>query len=113
MTRLLALALFVVTWASCSTAAQQSKPQTGADVVATVGATTITLAQVDDVALQQPASNFGSARLAQALYQAQVSGDVKAADWRVSVEDARPDSLAVCDSLQSVRVPIVKLPLVE
>ena len=43
----------------------------------------------------------------------QVSGDVNAADWRVSVEDARPDSLALCNSLQSERVPIVKVPLVE
>jgi protein-disulfide isomerase len=39
-------------------------------VVATVGSTSITLAEVDEKALQQPASNFGSAKLSQALYDA-------------------------------------------
>jgi protein-disulfide isomerase len=55
---------------SCSTSAQPIKPQTASDVVATVGATSITLAQVDEVALQQPASSFGSLKLAQAMYEA-------------------------------------------
>src|SRR5204863_50329 len=55
---------------ACSTAAQQSKAPAPTDVVATVGTTRITLAQVDEVALQQPAGNFGGAKLSQALYQA-------------------------------------------
>src|SRR5437763_10169364 len=55
---------------ACSTAAQQSKVPNPTDVVATVGTTRITLAQVDEVALQQPAGNFGGAKLSQALYQA-------------------------------------------
>ena len=54
--------------AACSSAAEQSKTQSPTDVVATVGGTSITLAQVDEVALQQPAGNFGSARLVVALY---------------------------------------------
>jgi protein-disulfide isomerase len=40
------------------------------DVVATVGATSITLAEVDDKALKQMASDFGPVRLAEALYEA-------------------------------------------
>ena len=56
--------------AACSTSAQQTKAQNPADVVATVAGTSITLAQVDEVALQQPASSFGSAKLSQAIYQA-------------------------------------------
>ena len=55
---------------SCSTSAQPIKPQTASDVVATVGATSITLAQVDELALQQPASSFGSLKLSQAMYEA-------------------------------------------
>jgi protein-disulfide isomerase len=39
-------------------------------VVATVGAASITLSEVDDKALEQPVSNFGSAKLSQALYEA-------------------------------------------
>ena len=41
-----------------------------ADVVATVGSTAITLAQVDEKALQQAASTFGGMKLSQALYEA-------------------------------------------
>jgi len=55
---------------ACSTAAQQSKTPNPTDVVAAVGGTTITLAQVDEIALQQPAASFGGAKLSQALYQA-------------------------------------------
>jgi protein-disulfide isomerase len=58
------------TSASCSTSAQPAKPASATDVVAAVGATRITLAQVDDVALQQPAGNFGSLKLSQAVYEA-------------------------------------------
>jgi protein-disulfide isomerase len=55
---------------ACSTAAQQTRPQQAADIVATVGGTNITLAQVDETALQQPAATFGNMKLAQAIYQA-------------------------------------------
>ena len=40
------------------------------EAVATVGGAPITLAEVDDKALEQPASNFGSVKLSQALYEA-------------------------------------------
>lgn len=58
--------------AACSTTA--AGPQTaagrGSDVAATVGGVSITLAQVDEQALQQPASDFGASKLQQALYDA-------------------------------------------
>src|SRR3954451_4881566 len=50
--------------------AQQAKRPAPNEVVATVGGQSITLAEVDDKALEQPASNFGSAKLSQALYEA-------------------------------------------
>jgi protein-disulfide isomerase len=56
--------------AACSTSAQPIKPQTSSDVVATVGSTSITLAQVDELALQQTASSFGGLKLSQAMYEA-------------------------------------------
>jgi protein-disulfide isomerase len=55
---------------ACSTAAQQTRTQQPTDVVATVAGTSITLAQVDEIALQQQTSQFGSVKLSQALYLA-------------------------------------------
>jgi protein-disulfide isomerase len=56
---------------ACSTAAQPAgKQQTATDVVATVGGISITLAEVDEKALQQQAGNFGSLKLSMALYEA-------------------------------------------
>ena len=55
---------------SCSTSAQPAKRLAPGDVVATVGSTPITLAEVDDKALQQPAVSFGEVKLVQALYEA-------------------------------------------
>jgi hypothetical protein len=67
----LSLAALIAVLTACSlTAAQQAKRPAPADTVATVGGTPITLAEVDDKALEQPASNFGSAKLSQALYEA-------------------------------------------
>ena len=70
MSAALAVAVLVVFGASCSTSAQQAKKQTATDVVATVGTTSITLGEVDDIALQQPAGNFGSLKLSQAMFEA-------------------------------------------
>jgi protein-disulfide isomerase len=59
--------------ASC---AKKAAPSTSApatakpDVVATVGSTSISLEEVDQRALAQPASDFGGAKLSQALYEA-------------------------------------------
>src|SRR5437867_12241451 len=57
--------------AACSSSSAQAPRQPGPnDVVATVGSSPITLAEVDEKALQQPVSNFGSVKLSQALYDA-------------------------------------------
>ena len=56
--------------AACSTEAQSSRQPAPSDVVATVGRTTITMADVDERALKQAAGNFGALTLAQALYEA-------------------------------------------
>jgi protein-disulfide isomerase len=55
---------------ACSTSAQPAKSPAAADVIATVGSSPITLADVDAKALQESAADFGSVRLAQALYLA-------------------------------------------
>ena len=48
-----------------------ARPDNGPnDVVATVGSTSITLAQVDDKALRLPAESFGAGKLFQILYEA-------------------------------------------
>src|SRR5207245_1898120 len=54
---------------ACTTTAQQRKALP-TDVVATVGATSITLEQLDERALQQSVANFGNLKLSQALYEA-------------------------------------------
>ena len=70
MRRFAPIALVLLT--ACSTAAQQAKQPAPADVVATVGSTKITLAEVDAKALGQPVANFGGTLL-QALYDARRS----------------------------------------
>jgi protein-disulfide isomerase len=54
---------------ACSSAAQPSRPA-ASDVVASVGQTTITLAQVDELALQSPVASYDGLKLSQALYEA-------------------------------------------
>jgi protein-disulfide isomerase len=68
LTHFIAAALLLT--ACSSTSAQPSKRPSPTDVVATVGATSITLAQVDDKALEQSVSSFGAMKLSQALYEA-------------------------------------------
>jgi hypothetical protein len=63
-------ALIGVLTACSPTSAQQPRRFGPTEAVATVGGTPITLAEVDDKALEQPVSNFGSAKLSQALYEA-------------------------------------------
>jgi protein-disulfide isomerase len=65
----LTLCATLVLLAACSSSAQQAKRQATGDVVATVGGTPITLAEVDEKALDAPTSNF-SGKLSQALYEA-------------------------------------------
>ena len=56
---------------ACSNpAAQPARRLAPNDVVATVGSRSITLAEVDETALEQPAGNFGNEKLSQALYDA-------------------------------------------
>jgi len=63
-----AVPLFLV---ACSSAAQQpARTQAATDVVATVGNVSITLADVDQKAMQQPANEFGTTKLMLAIYEA-------------------------------------------
>jgi protein-disulfide isomerase len=70
MKTLLFAGLIAVLTACSQPSAQQARRPAPNEVVATVGSTSVTLAEVDDKALEQPASNFGSAKLSQALYEA-------------------------------------------
>ena len=70
MRKLILGALLGVLTACSQTSAQQARRQLPTEAVATVGGTPITLGEVDDKALEQPASAFGSAKLSQALYEA-------------------------------------------
>ena len=70
MRNLTLAALLGVLTACSQTSAQQARRPAPTEAVATVDGAPITLAEVDDKALEQPASNFGSAKLSQALYDA-------------------------------------------
>ena len=70
MKRVAATALAVLLTACSSGSAQSAKRPAPTDVVATVGSTPITLAEVDDKALQQTTSSFGNVKLSVALYNA-------------------------------------------
>lgn len=67
---LFAIAAGLLFAAACSTSARQAKRPAPSDVVATVGAVSITLDQVDEKALREPATSFGSFTLSQAMYEA-------------------------------------------
>ncbi len=68
----IALSCFVtvIVLGACSAAEQPTHQMAPTDVVATIGSTSVTLADLDAKALQEPASAFGSARLVQAIYVA-------------------------------------------
>ena len=68
LTHFVAAALLLT--ACSSSSAQSARRQSATDVVATIGTTSITLGQVDEKALEQPVSAFGSMKLSQALYEA-------------------------------------------
>src|SRR5580704_12880336 len=70
MKRLVLGAVAIVVTACSSTSAQQTHQPTPSDVVATVGSATVTLAQVDEKAMQAPATGFGQVKLSQAIYEA-------------------------------------------
>jgi len=71
MHKLTLLATAVVLVTACSTSAQQARRPSPGDVVATVGSASITMAEVDDKALEQPAQ--GGVKLSLALYDARRS----------------------------------------
>ncbi len=62
--------VFLTACSTASTSAQSPRRQGPSDVVATVGATSITLAEVDDRALDRSAADYGAMRLSQAVYNA-------------------------------------------
>jgi hypothetical protein len=69
--RTLTLAVLIGVLTACShPSAQQARRMAPTETVATVDGAAITLAEVDDKAMEQPASNFGGAKLSQALYEA-------------------------------------------
>jgi protein-disulfide isomerase len=65
----LTLCAVLVALTACSSSAQQARRPSQSDVVATVGSQSITLAEVDEKALDAPVSSF-SGKLSQALYDA-------------------------------------------
>jgi protein-disulfide isomerase len=78
----------------CSRTSAQQRPMPGpADVVATVGSTAITLAQVDEKALQQAASTFGAMKLSQALYEARRTVIDQMIDDELIAQDAKARKL--------------------
>jgi protein-disulfide isomerase len=95
----------------CSrTSAQQPRTPSPGDVVATVGATSITLAQVDEKALQQPTANFGSMKLSQALYEARRAAIDDLVDDLLIQQDAKArglDSGAVIQQEVTAKVAAV------
>jgi protein-disulfide isomerase len=68
MKRFIPVALIVLVAACSSTSAQQTRQPAPTEIVATVGPSQITLAEVDDKALEQQAP--GGVKLSQALYDA-------------------------------------------
>jgi protein-disulfide isomerase len=68
--RVVSMASLILAVDACSTSAQQARQPSPGAVIAMVGDVSITLEQVDEKALQEPAGSFGSLKLSQALYEA-------------------------------------------
>jgi len=86
-TKILSAVWLVVLGTACSTAAQPSSQSSPTDVVATIGPATVTLADVDKLALRQTADNFGDLQLVQAIYEArQAALDGIVADRLIEAE---------------------------
>jgi protein-disulfide isomerase len=73
--------------------AQQPRTPAPTDVVATVGSTSITLAQVDEKALQQSTGSFGSMKLSQALFEARRTAAEGLIEDELLTQDAKARKL--------------------
>lgn len=82
-----AAAIIVVT--GCSSKGAPARSLAAGDVVATIGSESITLSQIDEKALQQPASNYGGSKLSQALYEARRSALDEVVDDLLITQDAK------------------------
>ena len=83
----------VLLTACSSGTARQARMPTPNDVVATVGSTSITLAQVDERALQQSTGTFAGMKLSQALYEARRAVIDEMVDDEVIEQDAKARKL--------------------
>jgi protein-disulfide isomerase len=96
-----------------ATVAQSTRQPAPSDVVATVGSTSITLAEVDEKALQQPASNFGPAKLSQALYEARRAALDDIVATKLFDEEAkaqRVDRTSLVEKEITAKIPAVSEP---
>lgn len=95
--------LVLVGITACSTSAQparQTRTPAPTDVVARYGDETLTLAEVDARALSQPTSNFGSMRLADALYEARRSAIDDIINIRLIEREAKAHGVEVAPLLE-------------
>lgn len=81
-------------------AAQQPRTPVPTDIVAAVGSTSITLAQVDEKALQQSTSNFGAMKLSQALFEARRAAVEALIEDELLTQDAKARKLDVAALVQ-------------
>jgi protein-disulfide isomerase len=79
----------IVCLAACSTAAQPATQLSPDQPVATVGSWSITLSQVDELAMRQPVASFGGVRLGQALYMARMAALDEIVGNRLLDEEAK------------------------
>jgi protein-disulfide isomerase len=85
----------LVLLAGCSaSSAQQARMQAPDEVVASIGSRSITLAEVDQRALQQTTGNFGAMKLSQALYEARRIAIDELIDEALLADDAKARNLA-------------------
>src|ERR1041385_6731065 len=97
----------VLVCAACSSTRPQTKQQAPGDVVATIGSTSVTLSQVDERALREPAGNFGDTPLQQAIYDARRSAlNEIIADALIQQEAARRNVLKTALYQQEVTAKV-------
>jgi protein-disulfide isomerase len=111
----LTLCAVLVALTACSSSAQQARRPSQSDVVATVGSQSITLAEVDEKALEAPVSNF-SGKLSQALYDARRAALEEIVASKLMDDAAKQqgvDRAALVEKEITAKVPAVTEPEIE
>ena len=90
----------LVVLTACSSSAQAPKQMAPTTVVATIGPTPVTLAEVDERALQRSSADFGGSKLVQALYLARRAALEEIVGTRLMNDEAKARGITASELIE-------------